>query len=90
MPAAEQVSGDNCFIDVQMWDTRIRRSDVLFLYPHPPTQSAKIGIYSSAHHIHYISETWQGAMGVMLTSASAHLALGAADHNFISEILFFI
>ena len=35
MPAAEQVSGDNCFIDVQMWDGGIRRSDVLFLYPHP-------------------------------------------------------
>ena len=42
MPAAEQVSGDNCFIDVQMWDGRIRRSDVLFLYPHPLPQSAKI------------------------------------------------
>ena len=41
MPAAEQVSGDNCFIDVQMWDGRIRRSDVLFLYPHPLPQSGK-------------------------------------------------
>ena len=82
MPAAEQVSGDNCFIDVQMWDGGIRRSDVLFLYPHPLPQSGKRNIFISTSHLSWfinmtggmsvdayanLSACWQ-KIGVFVTS----------------------